>query len=118
MTSFSLRKKIFLSLLATTLLFALGMVLFAETVIYHKLHNKLREKGIALAKKTADDCINHVITERYFEIAMMFKDLTDSEDDIVYAFVLGEDMLVCLGQQREPLLRRAQRPLGPIESME
>jgi methyl-accepting chemotaxis protein len=91
MASLNLRVKILISLIVITLLFACGMVLFAETFIYHKLNDTLREKGIALAKRVAADCVNPVITERHFEITMMFKDLMDSEPDIVYAYVLSED---------------------------
>lgn len=90
MAFFSVRKKILISLLAITLLFGLGMVIFAETVIYHKLHDKLREKGVALARRAASDSVNPVITERYFEVTMMLKDLVASQDDIVYAYVLDE----------------------------
>lgn len=91
MAFFSVRKKILISLLLITVLFGLGMVIFAHTVISHKLHDKLREKGIALAKRVAAECISPVITERYFEMTMMFKELIKSEKDIVYAFVLSED---------------------------
>ncbi len=91
MAFFSVRTKILASLLATTLLFGLGMVLFAETVIYHKLHDKLREKGVVLAKRAAADCINPVITERYFEVTMMLKDLQKTEPDVVYAYLVSED---------------------------
>jgi methyl-accepting chemotaxis protein len=91
MAFFSVRTKILASILLTTLLFGLGMVIFAETVIQQTLHMKLREKGVALAKRAAADCINPVITERYFEMTMMLKDLKNTDEDIVYAYVLSED---------------------------
>ena len=91
MAFFSVRKKILLSLLAITLLFGVGMVLFAETVIYQKLHEKLKEKGVTLARRAAADCVDPVITEQYFQITMMFRELLSSQDDIVYAYVLDEE---------------------------
>lgn len=88
MATHRIRLKILGSLVLITMLFGVGMIVFAETFVYHKLHDKLRDKGVALAKYVAIDCINPVITERYFEITMMFKDLQASEQDIVYAYVL------------------------------
>jgi HAMP domain-containing protein len=91
MAYLSVRIKILAILLATSLLFAVGMIVFAKTVIQEKLHVKLQEKGLVLAKRAAADSINPIITEQYFEITMMLKDMMASEDDIVYAYVLGED---------------------------
>jgi HAMP domain-containing protein len=91
MASLSIRTKVLAGLCVVTLFFGVGMILFAKTVIYHKLHNKLLDKGVVLTKRIAADCVNPVITERYFEITMYFKDLMESENDIVYAYVLNED---------------------------
>ena len=90
MASMGIRFKIIASLIGVTLLFGFGMILFAKTVIYDKLHHKLLDKGVVLTQKIATDCVNPVITERYFEITMYFKDLTESDNDIVYAYVLNE----------------------------
>lgn len=91
MAFLSLRRKILFGMLATTLIFALVMVVFAQTVIRSRLANMLQEKGVSIARKIAADCVSPVITERHFEIEMMFKDLRRSERDFVYAYVLGED---------------------------
>lgn len=91
MAVLKVRMKIFLSLFAMTLVFGLGMVLFAETFIQEKLHEKLMEKGVVLATRAASDCVDPVITERHFEMTMMFRDLQASGDDIVYLFVLDEE---------------------------
>lgn len=90
MAFLSLRRKVLLGLLATTLLFAALMVGFAHTVVRGQLAGLLEEKGVAIARKIAADCVSPVITERYFEIEMLFKDLQASEEDLVYAYVLGE----------------------------
>ncbi len=91
MASLSIRVKILVSLFVVTLFFGLGMIFFAKTVIYNKLHNMLLDKGVVLTRRIAADCVNPVITERYFEITMYLKDLMEEEDDIVYAYVLDED---------------------------
>jgi HAMP domain-containing protein len=91
MAFLSVRFKVLTSLFIVTAFFGFGMILFSKTVIYHKLHDKMMDKGVVLTRRIAADCINPVITERYFEIAMYFKDLMASEDDIVYAYVVNED---------------------------
>lgn len=70
------------------MLFGLGMIVFTQTYLSDKLHKIMEEKGVAIAKRIASECITPVITEQYFKITMMFKDLTVSERDIVYAYVL------------------------------
>ncbi|TAN45932.1 MAG: HAMP domain-containing protein [Nitrospirae bacterium] len=87
----SVRMKIIASLIMLTLFFGLGMILFSKTIIYDKLLNKLQEKGVMLARRTAADCVNPVLTERYFEMKMLFKDIQKSESDIVYIYVLSPD---------------------------
>jgi len=90
----SVRTKILVALLGAVLFFCLSMVLFAETVIRTKLFSEIQEKGAIIAKLTAADCINPVVTERFFEIEMMFKDMMGSEKDIVYLFIMNKDKRV------------------------
>ncbi|HEY5997752.1 MAG TPA: HAMP domain-containing protein [bacterium] len=112
----SLRTKIVVSQLATTVFFALAMVIFAETVISRRLVDKLQEKGVAIARKVAADAVNPIITERYFEVAMAFRDLQDSETDFVYAFVVAEDgrELVQTFPGPVPAALRMAHPVSPL----
>lgn len=87
----SVRRKLFLSLVAATLFFGLSMVGFVQIVIRAKLIDQLTEKGVVVARKVASDSVNPIITERYFEVAMAFRDLQAAEEDIVYAFVVDEE---------------------------
>ena len=115
----SLRRKILLGLLATTLLFAALMVGFAHTVVRGQLVALLTEKGVAIARKIAADCVSPVITERYFEIEMLFKDLQASEGDLVYAYVLGEDgrELVHTFSGGVPAALKAANPVPPSQEV-
>ena len=90
MLSFTLRTKILCGFFLTTVLFGIGMVVFAKTVIYEKLNTLLLEKAVFIAKKVAQDCVNPIITEQNFKITIMLKDLTTSEKDIVYGYVLNK----------------------------
>jgi len=91
MAFLSIQKKILFSLIAMTLFFGLAMVVFAETVIQRRLVEQLRQKGVAIARMVGADCISPIITERYFEVTMMFRDLQSTQADFVYAFVLDEE---------------------------
>jgi signal transduction histidine kinase/ActR/RegA family two-component response regulator len=88
------RVKILMVLLGTTLFLGLCMIVFAKTIIQQKLFAKIQEKGVVIAKTTASNCINPVLTEKHFEIEMMFRDMLSSEKDIVYIFVLNKDNTV------------------------
>ena len=90
----SVRTKMLIVLLGAMLFFGLSMILFAETVIRAKLFSKIQEKGVAIAKRTASDCINPLVTEQFFEVEMMFKDMMSSDKDIVYLFIMNKDKRV------------------------
>lgn len=90
MAFLSLRRKIFFSLIATTLVFALGMVVFAHTVVRGRLAALLQAKGVAVAQHVAADCVSPVITESFFTIELLLHDLQAGDQNILYAFVLDE----------------------------
>ncbi len=87
----SIRRKIFLSLSVATLVFGLMMIAFAQTVVRRELVDMLQEKGVVIARKVASDSVNHVITERYFEVTMMLRDLMEADPGIVYGYVVSEE---------------------------
>lgn len=113
----SIRRKIFLGLSAATLFFGLSMVVFAQTVVRAKLINKLQQKGVVIAKNVASDSVNSVITERYFEVAMMFHDLQAADADVIYAFVVdeaGRELAHTFAGGIPPDLKRAN-PVDPLQ---
>jgi len=87
----SIRRKIFLILGAVTLLFGLAMIVFAQTVVRGKLVRVLQSKGVASAKKVASDSVNSIITERYFEVSMMLRDLQAADPGVVYGYAVSEE---------------------------
>lgn len=87
----SIRRKMFLGLIAAALFFGLSLVIFAQTVIRAKLLEHLQEKGVVIARKVASDSVNSIITERYFEVAMMLRDVQAADADVLYAYVVDED---------------------------
>lgn len=113
----SIRRKFLGALLAATVFFALAMVVFAQTFLRGELVELLGEKGVAIARKVASDAVNPVITERYFEVRMMFGELQESEKDVVYAFVVGEDGrdLAHTFAGGIPAELKKANPVGPLE---
>jgi methyl-accepting chemotaxis protein len=112
----SLRTKLLLALLAATLFFGLFMIVFAETVIRQKLVHKLQESGVTIARKVASDSVNSVITERYFEVAMMFRELQAADAGVVYAYITGEDgrdLAHTFARGVPPALKQAH-PVDPL----
>ncbi|MBI5442791.1 MAG: HAMP domain-containing protein, partial [Deltaproteobacteria bacterium] len=87
----SIRRKFFFGVSALALLLGLLMVVFAQTVIRRKLVDMLQETGVAIARKVANDAVNSVITEHYFEVTMMLKDLQAADESFVYGFVVDEE---------------------------
>jgi methyl-accepting chemotaxis protein len=118
----SIRRKLFLGLVAATLFFGLSMVVFAQTVIRAKLVAKLQEKGVLIARKAASDSVNSVITERYFEVAMMFRDLQAADRRPFYRVVDedGRELAHTFAGGVPPELKQANPvdPLRPSSSRE
>ena len=91
MPAVSISRRLFFALAAATLVFAAGMAVLTHTFLRHRLTELLEEKGIAVGRQVAEACVNPVITEKYFRIELMLKDLQEKAKDIVYGYVLDAD---------------------------
>lgn len=112
----SIRRKIFLGLCALMLVSGLAMVVFAQTVVRTMLVELLEEKGVTIARKVAGDSVNAVITERYFEVAMMLRDLQAADPGVVYGYVVdeeGRDLAHTFTGGVPPALKQAH-PVDPL----
>lgn len=74
-----------------TLLIGLAMVVLAQTIISTMLVDMLKKEGVVIARKVAADSVNAVITERYFEVAMMLRDLQAADPGVVYGYIVDEE---------------------------
>ncbi len=83
-----LRSKILLGIAGLVVLMGLAVMIFAETVLYEKLYDKLEKRGISIARHMAANSINPILTEKYFELKMLALDIMKNEEDIEYIFVL------------------------------
>jgi two-component system sensor histidine kinase VicK len=83
-----LRSKILFGIAGVVVLFGLTVMIFAKTVLYQNLLEKLEKRGISIARHMAANSIDPVLTEKYFELSLMAKDFMKSEEDVAYIFVL------------------------------
>ena len=76
------------------------------------------EKGVAIARKIASDSVNPVITERYFEIGMICKDLQAAELDVLHACIVDEDGrdLVSTVPGSVPSALKQAHPVVPLQN--
>jgi PAS domain S-box-containing protein len=84
-----LQTKILVGTIGLVVLLGLAVVIFVKTVVYDKLAANLEKRGVFIAKTVAGDSINPLLTEKFFELDMMVRDLKNSEKDVEYIFVLN-----------------------------
>lgn len=84
-----LQTKILVGTIGLVALLGLAVVIFVRTVVYDKLAATLEKRGVFIAKTVAGDSINPLLTEKFFELNMMVRDLKNSEKDVEYVFILN-----------------------------
>lgn len=82
----SLRAKIFAAMALTVFVMAAGMFIFIKTSVHPKLYMKLQKRAGALARQIAANSVNGVLTEKYMELQLLFNDMKEGEEDIVYIY--------------------------------
>jgi diguanylate cyclase (GGDEF)-like protein len=89
MRRLGLRRKIIMMMSGVLLLSAIAMILFLRTTLYQKLFVKLQQKGLIIARQIAENSITPILTEKFYELEMMAKDIKTSEENIEYIFILN-----------------------------
>lgn len=84
-----LQTKILVGAIGLVVLVGLATAIFIKTVVYKKLADNLEKRGVFIAKTVADNSVNPLLTENFFELDMMVKDLKTSEEDIEYIFIVN-----------------------------
>jgi two-component system sensor histidine kinase VicK len=84
-----LQTKILVGTIGLVVLLGLVMAIFVKTVVYEKLAANLEKRGVFIAKTVADNSVNPLLTENFFELDMMVRDLKTSEEDIEYIFIVN-----------------------------
>ena len=89
--SLGFRNKIMFGIAGVVVLLGLSVIIFAKTVLYENLLQKLEKRGISIARNLATHSIDPILTEKYFELNLMAKDFMKTEEDIEYIFVLDRE---------------------------
>jgi sensor histidine kinase regulating citrate/malate metabolism len=84
-----LQTKILAGTIGLVVLVGLAMTVFIKTIVYEKLAANLEKRGIFIAKTVATDSLNPLLTDKFYELDMMVKDLKNSEKDVEYVFILN-----------------------------
>ncbi len=87
MPGLSLRNKALIGIIGIVVLLGLAVMIFVLPAFEQKLFIKLQKRGISLANSIASNSIDPILTEKYFELEMILRDLKSSEEDIEYIFV-------------------------------
>jgi diguanylate cyclase (GGDEF)-like protein len=85
-----LRTKIIIMTSGVILLSAIAMMLFLKTTIYQKLFITLQKRGSIIARQIANNSITPILTEKFYELDMMVKEVKSSEENIEYVFILND----------------------------
>jgi diguanylate cyclase (GGDEF)-like protein len=113
-----LRTKILVMMVSTIMLLSIAIMIFLMTVLYQKLFVKLEKRGVSIARRIAEDSINPILTEKFYELQMILKDIKDSEDDIEYIFTLDEhgEVLADTFENGLPVDLKKVNPIPPGQS--
>ncbi len=85
----SLKTKILVITNLTILIVGFLIVVLITTSVKPRLTDKLEKRGVSIARNIAEQIVNPLLTENFFEIRMMINDQKKIEEDIVaYIFVL------------------------------
>jgi PAS domain S-box-containing protein len=89
------------------------MIVLVGTVLHQKLHEKLRKRGVTIARNIAQVSIAPLLTEQHFELELLFREYLRNEDEIAYIFLVNnrEDVVAHTFNDGFPVaLKRANIP--------
>lgn len=84
-----LQTKILVGTIGLVVLVGLATAIFIKTVVYEKLAANLEKRGVFIARTVAGNSVTPLLTENFFELDMMVRDLKNSEKDVEYVFILN-----------------------------
>lgn len=84
-----LQTKVLAGTIGLVVLLGLTVAILVRTLLFQTLTVSLEKRGAFIAKTVAAESINPLLTEQFFELEMMMRDLQESEGDIEYIFVLN-----------------------------
>lgn len=83
-----LRGKFFVGIFCIVLLLGVTMITVIKTSVASSLTATLQQRGVSTARHVAVNAVNPILTDQLFQLELMLHELRDTEDDILYIFVL------------------------------
>jgi PAS domain S-box-containing protein len=84
-----LQTKILVGTIGLVILVGLAMAIFIKTIVYEKFEINLEKRGAFIAKTVAASSVDPLLTDKFYELDMMVRDLKNSEKDVEYIFILN-----------------------------
>ncbi|MEK6743128.1 MAG: PAS domain S-box protein [Nitrospirota bacterium] len=85
----SLYAKVLAGTIGTIVVMGAALAAIIMTSVHSRLEDALKKRGEFMAQHIAGQSATPILTERFFELDMLFRDLTASEKDIEYCFVVN-----------------------------
>lgn len=85
----SLYVKILAGTIGTIVVMGSALAAFILIAVHHKLEDALKKRGEFMAQHIASQSATPILTERFFELDMMLKDLKAADKEIEYCFVVN-----------------------------
>lgn len=89
--SLNLRTKVLGLIIGISLATIAAMILIVLTAIKPRLQVKLEKRGASIAHAISYQCIDPILTRKYFQLDLLFREFIDSETDLVYIYVLAPE---------------------------
>jgi PAS domain S-box-containing protein len=103
----------------TVLCIGLLMIVLVSTVLHQKLHEKLRKRGVTIARNIAQVSIAPLLTEQHVELELLFREFLRNEDEIAYIFLVNnrEDVVAHTFNNGFPVALKGANIPGAEEQM-
>lgn len=87
----NLRAKILGLIIGISLATIAAMILIVLTSIKPRLQIKLEKRGASIAHAISSQCINPILTRKYFQLDLLLREFVDAEKDVDYIYVMAPD---------------------------
>jgi PAS domain S-box-containing protein len=85
----TLRRKILGLLFGVSLTVLAAMIVIVVVFIKPRLEKKLEKRGQSIVHAISAQCINPILTKKYFQLDLLLREFVDADEGVEYLFVLS-----------------------------
>jgi len=89
MPTLNLRTKILAIIVGISIATVAAMIVIGITFIKPRLESKLEKRGESIAHAISSQCINPILTRKFFQLDMVFREFVEAEKGVEYIYVLA-----------------------------